>query len=150
MISRSFSMSDIQKTPTIPTLAHSLSSPNILMVKCVEKHSTSINHLPNFDEVDGFKLKGFKIKIHTPLLSAGLGYKKDGKEKNVNIEADFAGFGAELEVDLEKSDKATVSSSKIITLDQNLCDNVEFINELLLIYKIILISIIKNKQLLVK
>ncbi|HDZ9190542.1 TPA: hypothetical protein RUZ10_003630, partial [Vibrio cholerae] len=39
-------------------------------------------------------------------------YKKDGKERNVNIEANFAGFGAELEVDLEKSDKITVSSSK--------------------------------------
>ncbi|WP_254694662.1 hypothetical protein [Vibrio cholerae] len=105
-------MSDIQKTPTIPTLSHSLSSPNILIVKCVEKHSTPITHLPIFDEIDGFKLKGFKIKIHTPLLSAGLGYKKDGKERNVNIEANFAGFGSELEVDLEKFDKTTVSSSK--------------------------------------
>lgn len=74
---------------------------------CV-RHTSSQNindNFPAFDEIDGIKFKACRFKIKTPFGGAGIGVHKEGKERNICLDAEVFGFGAEFEVKVEKTSK---------------------------------------------
>lgn len=74
----------------------------ILAVRTASMENVHFN-LMTLDEVDGIKLKAFRVKVSTPMASVSLEVDRHSKERKVNVGMKVFGIGAELGMEYEKT-----------------------------------------------